>query len=503
MKKSILLFAISLGILTSCDPIKDEKDLDVTKITSDQLLANATFKQFAAITDEEGNITGYTEAADGNYIEYNIPNVSGVNIYTLQTDGSEKALQNAATGTFQHTGGGMFILMPRRGSDPEQEVFFRYINQNGESVSASKKFTVTVPSDMAYELKLLCSNDYGEKTWKWDLSITGAVWGNMGYLPGDGASVGTTGNGQWWGVTSTEEFNGQLNHTHNNTNNGDGDLNAYMVFNEDGSLVSYTAGGDVIRKGTFKVDGYNNSDPAAWKVGDLVTDAILWPYEINSGGNIPGTYEICYLTPDKMTLVYPDGGSQGAWGEATFWHFYSDSDQLGMVAGYDAGKDWTWDSSITGAVWGNMGYCGGAGADVGKTGNGQWWGVTSTEEFNGQLNHSHNGANNGDGDVDAYMTFGTDGILTSYTPGGDVIRKGTYEFKAVKGNDWKVADLVTDAILWPYQINWKDNGFDAIPGTYEVVYLTNDKMTLVYPDGGAYDGLGNWGEATFWHFKAK
>ena len=90
-------------------------------------------------TDEEWNITGYTEAADGNYIEYNIPNVTVVNIYTLQTDGSEKALQNAATGTFQHTGGGMFILMPRRGSDPEQEVFFRYINQNGESVSASKK----------------------------------------------------------------------------------------------------------------------------------------------------------------------------------------------------------------------------------------------------------------------------------------------------------------------------------------------------------------------------
>ena len=38
---------------------------------------------------------------------------------------------------------------------------------------------------------------------------------------------------------------------------------------------------------------------------------------------------------------------------------------------------------------------------------------------------------------------------------------------------------------------------------FDVVYLTASKMTLVYPDGGAFDGLGNWGEATYWHFKAK
>ena len=519
MKKTIL-FAVSLGILVSCDPIKEEKDFDLTTISAEQLLANATFKQFAAVTDENGNITGYTEAADGNYIEYNVPNVSGLNIYTLQSDGSEKALQEVATGSFVHSGGGMFILMPRRGSDPNQTVFFRYTNQDGQSVTASREFTVAVPSDMAYELKLLCSNDYGEKTWTWDPSAVtegdwaGAVWGNMGYCGGSGADV-AKGNGAWWGVKTSEEFNDQLKHSHNGVNNGDGDLNAYMVFNEDGTLTSYDKDGNVIRKGVFKVEGYDNSKPDAWKVGDLVTDAILWPYQINWKDNgfeaIPGTYEICYLTPDKMTLVYPDGGNYsglGNWGEATYWHFKSTSDLSGFAAGYETGKDWTWDTSAVtegdwaGAVWGNMGYCGGAGADVAK-GNGAWWGVKTSEEFNGQLKHSHNGVNNGDGDLDAYMTFGTDGMLTSYTANGDVVRKGTFEFKAVKGSDWKIADLNTDAILWPYQINWKDNGFEAIPGTYEVVYMTNDKMTLVYPDGGNYSGLGNWGEATYWHFKAK
>ena len=83
-------------------------------------------------------------------------------------------------------------------------------------------------------------------------------------------------------------------------------------------LTSYAADGSVVRSGTYEIDEiFGNT----WKVGDLKTKSILWPYEINSVGNIPGIYEVVYLTNDKMTLVYPDGGSQGAWGEASFWHF--------------------------------------------------------------------------------------------------------------------------------------------------------------------------------------
>jgi len=502
MKKALLLFAVAVGLFTACDPEKETGSMSVINVTADELLNGATFKQYAAVTDEEGNITGYTEAADGNYISYDIPSVQAIEIFTRSDDGTETNLLNTSTSTFVHSGGGMFSLIPRRGSDPEQTVWFRYTNVEGESVEASKSFNVYVPADIAYELKLLCSNDYGEKVWTWDPSITGAVWGNMGYCGGAGSDVGISGNGQWWGVTSTDDFNGQLQHTEDGTNHGDGDLDAYMVLNEDGTIVSYDASGKEIRKGTFKVEGYNDSDPTAWKVGNLVTDAILWPYEINSGGNIPGNYEICYLTAGKMTLVYPDGGEfggLGSWGEATFWHFTAKGDYNGFAAGFKDGKEWTWDPSVTGAVWGNMGYCGGAGSKVGTNGEGQWWGVTSTDEFNGQLQHTEGGANLGDGDLDAYMTFGTDGMLTSYSAAGTEIKKSLYEFKPVKDNDWKVADLVTTSILWPYEINSGGN----IPGTYEVVYMTNDKMTLVYPDGGAYEGLGSWGEASFWHFKAK
>ena len=113
----------------------------------------------------------------------------------------------------------------------------------------------------------------------------------------------------------------------------------------------------------------------------------------------------------------------------------------------------------------------------------------------------------GDGDLNAYMTFGTDGKVYSYAADGSVIRSGTYEFKAVSGSDWKIAELKTDAILWPWIINTDATLPSAAswgPGAYEVVYMTNDKMTLVYPGHGD-DGStnGSWGEATFWHFKAK
>jgi hypothetical protein len=241
-------------------------------------------------------------------------------------------------------------------------------------------------------------------------------------------------------------------------------------------------------------------------VGDLVTTSILWPYQINWKQNgfdpVPGTYEIVYLTPDKMTLVYPDGGNQGAWGEATFWHFYSDSDLEGMAIGYGANaeKSWTWDYDGQSTVWGNMGYCGGDGKAVGTDHNGQWWGVTNEEEFMGQLNHA-GGAAHGDESMDAYFTLSNQGTIVRHAGDGSVINSGTFEIDNSVANEWKVANLNTTAgtILFPYEINSGGN----MPTSFEMVYLTGNKMCLVYPDGGDFSTNGSWGEATYWHFKAK
>ena len=489
MKKSILLFAVALGMLTACDPIKEKGSMDIDNYTSANLLDGATFSQYA---DEACT----TPAADGNWIKYNIPNASSVFIYYIKADGSEFKLASGA-------GGGVFNFVPSRGSDPLQTVYFRYINANLDEVVASKEFTVQVAAELKPEIRLIASNDYGKKTWKWDPSINGVVWGNMGYCGGSGADVALAANGQWWGVTSTEEFNQQLGHSTDGVNQGDGDMDAYMVFTEDGILNAYDAKGNVIRSDAYSIENYNPN--GEWKVGDLVTKAILWPYEINSGANIPGRYEICYLSSDKMCLVYPDGGDfggLGGWGEATFWRFSSSSDVKGMAYGYDNGKDWTWDTEATdGVVWGNMGYCGGAGSDVGISSNGKWWGVTSEAEFMGQLNHTNDGNAHGDESMDAFMTLTPDGVITRHAGDGSVINTGSFEFDETVANEWKVANLNTTAgtILFPYEINSGGN----MPTTFEVVYLTGNKMCLVYPDGGDFGGLGGWGEATFWHFKAK
>ena len=166
MKKSIILFAVALGMLTSCDPIKEDKDFDVTNITAEGLLNGAQFSQYA---DEACT----TPKDNGNFIKFNCPNTSGVTIYYIKPDGNEAVLSAGKPA-------GVFNFVPMRGSDPNQTLYFRYINQNGEEVVAQKQFTVEVAADLAPEVKLLVSDD-GKKTWKWNTNAPdGQVWGNMG-----------------------------------------------------------------------------------------------------------------------------------------------------------------------------------------------------------------------------------------------------------------------------------------------------------------------------------
>lgn len=145
-------------MLTACNPQKEEKGFDVTNLTSDQLLSGATFSQYNAIKDEAGNIIDYEEAADGNWIKYNIPSVSSVYIFYLKPDGTEFKLASGSAG-------GMFNFVPARGSDTNQTVYFRFINQNGEEVIASKDFTLQVAGELEMPVRFIASNDYGEKVW--------------------------------------------------------------------------------------------------------------------------------------------------------------------------------------------------------------------------------------------------------------------------------------------------------------------------------------------------
>ncbi len=486
------MFAVALGLLTACDPCKEEEDLSINNVTSSELLAGATFTQYALV---DGS---YVEASDGNYIEYNIPAVPSVQIYYVKSSGEESVLAYGSSG-------GMFTFIPSRGSDSNQTVYFRYINQDQEEIVASKEFTLAVASELSTEVKLLASND-GSKTWKWNTDATdGCVWGNMGYMADSGENMALYGSGKWWGVTSEEEFMGQLNHTDDGLSHGDESMDAYMIFTEDNEIYTYDASGTQIRSGKFAVLNYDpDYSESSYNCGILETTAgsILFPYEINSGGNMPTDFEIAYLTTSRLMLVYPDGGSQGSWGEATFWQFCSTSDITGILTDNDTAA-WTWNTEAAdGCVWGNMGYQADAAANMFNSGSGKWWGVTSEEEFMGQLNHTDDGLSHGDESMDAYMIFTEDNEIYTYDASGTQIRSGKFAVLnydpdySESSYNCGILETTAGSILFPYEINSGGN----MPTDFEIAYLTTSRLMLVYPDGGSQ---GSWGEATFWQFKKK
>ena len=233
-------------MLTACDPIKEDGTFDVDNYTSSNLLDGAEFSQYA---DQACT----TPQADGNYIKYNIPNASGIYIYYIKADGSEFKLTSGASG-------GVFNFVPARGSDPNQTVYFKYINANNQEVVASKEFNVAVAAELKPEIRLIASNAYGKKTWTWNThsgisagGVDNLVWGNFG---ADGSWRGETLNDfVWWGVNDAADLKDQLGHSVTGAAIGEEDNGATMVFTEDGLVKCYDVNGTEIRSGSYEIKG--------------------------------------------------------------------------------------------------------------------------------------------------------------------------------------------------------------------------------------------------------
>ena len=496
MKKSILLFAVALGMLTSCDPIKDSKDMDIDNYTSANLLDGATFEQFA---DQACT----TPAADGNWIKYNIPNASSVFIYYVKADGSEFKLASGAAG-------GVFNFVPARGSDPLQTVYFKYINANLEEVIASKEFTVAVAAELKPEVKYLASNQYGKKTWKWDTASgikndnnpKDCVWGNFGAdgnWRGDDLSAFL-----WWGVSDAADLTTQLNHSVTGEAIGEEDNNASMVFTEDGLVKCYDANGVEIRSGSYEIKDWTG-ELNGFKYGILHTSegATLFPYEINAGGKYVTDFWIFTLNSSKLVLVYPDNGEFSGWSEGTYWAFSSDTDVSGMISDYGS-KTWTWDTGSgikndnnpKDCVWGNFGADGNwRGDDLSAF---LWWGVSDAADLTTQLNHSVTGEATGEESNDATMVLTEDGLVKCYDASGKEIRSGSYEIDLSTADGWKKGTLKTSegAMLFPFEIN----AGGRYVTDYQIWKISDSQMVLTYPDNGSFSG---WSEGTYWAFKKK
>jgi len=240
---------------------------------------------------------------------------TGLSLNVTCTDG---------TGVVYDSSTGVYKVKVPRGETVEKTLRFTLFNANGFNASAERTLTMLNNAPLTEDIIMMAGN--GSKTWTWDVSASGSYWGNMGYCGGAGSDVALSGNGQWWGISSDEDADQLLHHTEDGKLHGDENPNATMVFSLNGTVKCYNANGAEIRSGSYEVIDYNDSDPSAWRVGYLQTTpgAILFPYEINSGGNMPTKFDLVYLSDDKFCLVYPDGGNfndLGSWGEATFWHF--------------------------------------------------------------------------------------------------------------------------------------------------------------------------------------
>ena len=487
MKKSILLFAVALGMLTACDPIKEDGSMKIDSFTSSTLLDGAEFSQYA---DQACS----TPQADGNWIKYSVPKATSVYIYYVKADGSEFKLSSGSAG-------GVFNFVPARGSDPNQTVYFRFVNANGDEVIASKEFTVQVAAELKPEVRLIASNAYGKKTWKWNVgnnTSSGHVWGNFG---ADGSWRGDALNDfVWWGVDDAADLTGQLGHSVTGQAIGEESNDATMVFTEDGLVKCYDANGSEIRNGTYEIKGWTGDNHDGFKYGVLHTSegATLFPFEINAGGRYVTDYWIYSLTTDQMILVYPDNGAFSGWSEGTYWNFKSDSDVSGMMTNYGS-KTWTWNvgnTTSSGHVWGNFGADGNWRGEF--LNDFVWWGVDDAADLTGQLGHSVTGCGTGEEDNDATMVLNEDGTVKCYDASGSEIRSGSYEIDLSTADGWKKGTFKTTegAILFPFEIN----AGGRYVTDFQIFHISGSEMILTYPDNGAFSG---WSEGTYWNFKAK
>lgn len=498
MKKTLLILGFAAGVMfTACDPSMEKGTFDTETMTAESLLNGATFAQFDAVTDNDGNVS-YVPSATGNYIQYNFPSVSAVTAY-YEKNGEKKTLSYGRSG-------GMIYYLPSRGSDPLQTLYFSYINQDGTEVVAQKQFTLNVAQALDPAVKVLVSNK-GHKKWRWmpTSKENGAVWGNGKYCEADqDGSLDIA--GAWWGCgvedgTANSKFSSQTNHTGGRYEEIKGECYAlsYMEFNEDGSLTAYDPDGNKINEGSFSIKDYKNNevtnqDKHSRGVLETSAGAILWPFAINADGLQPTSFDIGWLDAGRMILWASVSGTP--YEEGTWWSFMSDDDPEGILASHD----WHWKPTEkeNGAVWGNGKYCEGSQNGTGVI-NGAWWGCgvedgTANSKFSSQMQHA-NMAVFSEGEIysTSKMVFNEDeATITVFDQNGKQIRQGSFSVDATPDPaKFSLGTLNTSegAILWPFAIN--KNGF--MPTVFDIGYLSSDALILWY-------GTTPYDEGTWWSF---
>ena len=502
MKNRYILLAAAC-LLCACDPVEDDATFDPIVTTQEALSEAFSFIQ----TDKDGN-----PAADGNYFTYTTSPAQIVKVYNLKADGSQNILATGASGSF--------TIAPSRGSDPNQKFYVVCYNSDGTEIVSEKTANVYVKQDLTLAEKLFCSST-GRKVYKWNTSANeaGTVWGNDGWInTSEALGSDFAKSNHWWGVTSEDDWEGQLKHSVSGQLTGEESFDAYMVFTEDGTIEKYDANGTKLNETTYEIiELTENTQWAKYRI-KTGENSILWPFEMNACDNLGAPryvteFDVVQITASSMVLVAPDGGdyNNDYNHEVAYWNFKA-VDALGCLAGLDGtgSKKWTWNTAANkaGRVWGNDGWLditAKSGSEFASSDH--WWGVASEDEWEGQLMHSVSGALTGEESFDAYMEFTEDGRLIKYDANGNKLNETEFDLvEQTENTNWSQYKLKTgeNSILWPFEMNASKNfGAPRYVTEYDIVFLDDNTMTLVAPDGGDYNSDACNHEVAYWNFKAK
>ena len=472
-----MIGAMGLGF-AACEPTLIDGPEPYAPVESTVLADGITYTQYAdeACTQPDPN---------GNFVKFS----SAAGVVQVFVEGGSTPLYTGA--------GGVVKLPARRGQEPKFVLYFRIMNSDGSITECSKEFGCTPPTELSPEMLMLVG-DTGLKVWKY--SKTTDVWGNAGHT-GDPSDYETPGGvaGWWWGVDNNETFVDQAKLIPGGQPQGDEDLNAYMVFSEEGKVTSYTPTGNVVRSGAFEVKNYDPTRSSGWEIGKLITPepATLFPWSINGTGAVK-EFDIMYLSPQDMTLVYTEGATPGDWGTITHWRFVAGSPDQTTIAGKWTYTDKTWhEGGHTGDASGfTMPY------RTEEDLPGWWWGhgpdgLADKTDYTG-------GTVYGDQAEGAYMVF-EGNTVTTYSPDGEKVRGGTWEavmndFALGGGRGeagWELGKLKTSepALLFPWSMC---DDYKGPVTEYDIMYFDGHNMTLVYTNGVT---PGDWDRITYWTFK--
>lgn len=348
--------------------------------------------------------------------------------------------------------------------------------------------------------QILLSGDYGQKVWMYAQDGV-EFYGNAGHT-GEGAAYDdfSTINGYWWGVNDTEGIQGQIGKQADKAY-GDEDLSAYMVFDEDGNVQTFTPDGTLVRRGGYALENYDPERSNGWNLGTLKLSeaATLYPWAVDGSGAVT-EFEVMHLTPQSMYLVYNnEGGAPGGWGEITYWRFVS-----GTPDQYTLEGKWTYGVELNSRY--SFVYGGapkeGEGFDYNVlTGDlpGFSWGYAPGRLAEKSELYAERGQVFGDAAEGAYMEFKEDWV-TSYSPAGEKVREATWSIQmndpTVKGrrgdNGIELGTLTTTGpgllFPWTYQT-------PGVPVTeYKILYYDSNNIVLYKegPEDPEFDNMTMW-----------